>query len=465
MSGCSCFSCSDAHGFDQLFDHGPNVADDRHVGAANLAELGGIDVDVNDLRVRRERRDLAGDAIVEARSQGDQQIGLLHRRDGGVVAVHARHAEAQRVLVGDAAASHQRRDDRNAGHFGEFAQLTRRARLEDAAARVDHRLPRRLDQTRRILDLLRVTLHVRLVAGQVDLLGPVPVHRRVRDVLRQVDEHRTGPSRRRDVERFPHDPRDVLRVADQPVVLRDGHRDADGVGLLERVGADHGVGNLSGDDDDRHRVHVRVAQRRDDDHPEIVPSLVDRIKQTLVALKMPRAIEILDFILRRLEHGEINAIEAIDTLLAEELTLRENRRIKIALVMARLSSIKTLAGFDFSFQPSLDKNRIMALAELEFIDRSEVVHFLGPPGTGKSHLSLALASKPSRPAAVSTSRHSVISSARSPRPSARAPFATRSGSFAASRCLSSTKSVTCPSLPAAAICSSSSSMHDTKKAP
>ena len=103
-------------------------------------------------------------------------------------------------------------------------------------------------------------------------------------------------------------------------------------------------------------------------HPQIVPSLVDRIKQTLVALKMPRAIEIVDVILRRLEHGEMTAIEAIDTLLAEELTLRENRRVKIALMMARLSSIKTLAGFDFSFQPSLDKNRIMALAELEFID-------------------------------------------------------------------------------------------------
>ena len=54
------------------------------------------------------------------------------------------------------------------------------------------------------------------------------------------------------------------------------------------------------------------------------------------------------------------------------------------------SSIKAPAGFDFSFQSSLDKNRIMALAALEFIDRSEVVHFLGPPGTGKSHLSLAL---------------------------------------------------------------------------
>ena len=94
--------------------------------------------------------------------------------------------------------------------------------------------------------------------------------------------------------------------------------------------------------------------------------------------------------MRRLERGEMTAIEAIDALLVEELTLRENRRIKIALMMARLSTIKTLAGFDFSFQPSLDKNRIMALAELAFINRSEVVHFLGPPGTGKSHLALAL---------------------------------------------------------------------------
>ena len=123
---------------------------------------------------------------------------------------------------------------------------------------------------------------------------------------------------------------------------------------------------------------------------EIVPPLVDRIKQTMVALKMPRAIEILDATVRRLERGETTALEAIDALLAEEFTLRENRRVKTALVMARLSTIKTLAGFDFSFQPSLDKNRIMALAELKFIDRAEALHLVGPPGTGKSHLSVAL---------------------------------------------------------------------------
>ena len=125
-------------------------------------------------------------------------------------------------------------------------------------------------------------------------------------------------------------------------------------------------------------------------HAEIVPSVVDRIKRSLVGLKMPRAIEILDATVRRIERGEMNALEAIDALLAEELTLRENRRVKMALVMARLSAIKTLAGFDFSFQPSLDRNRIMALAELQFIDRAEALHLIGPPGTGKSHLSLAL---------------------------------------------------------------------------
>ena len=125
-------------------------------------------------------------------------------------------------------------------------------------------------------------------------------------------------------------------------------------------------------------------------HAEIVPPLVERIKRTLVGLRMPRALEIVDATVHRIERGEVTPLEAIDALLAEELTLRENRRVRTALVMARLSTIKTLAGFDFAFQPSLDKNRIMALAELTFIERCEVVHFLGPPGTGKSHLSVAL---------------------------------------------------------------------------
>ena len=80
---------------------------------------------------------------------------------------------------------------------------------------------------------------------------------------------------------------------------------------------------------------------------------------------MPRALEVLDRTVRQLERGEVSPLDAIDTLLAEELTVRESRRIKTALVMARLTAVKTLAGFDFSFQPSLDRNRVLTLAQLD----------------------------------------------------------------------------------------------------
>lgn len=117
---------------------------------------------------------------------------------------------------------------------------------------------------------------------------------------------------------------------------------------------------------------------------------LDRIQDALVGLKMPRALEALDHILQRLERGEVTAIEAIDALLSEEYATRETRRIDIALRTSKLLPVKTLESFDFSFQPSLDRQRIAALAQLDFVRRAEVVHFLGPPGTGKSHLATAL---------------------------------------------------------------------------
>ena len=77
---------------------------------------------------------------------------------------------------------------------------------------------------------------------------------------------RTGPGRpgRGHVERLGQRARDLRRVGDEVVVLRDGHRDAPDVGLLEGVGADRLARHLAGDRDDGHRVHVGVGQRRDE---------------------------------------------------------------------------------------------------------------------------------------------------------------------------------------------------------
>jgi hypothetical protein len=68
---------------------------------------------------------------------------------------------------------------------------------------------------------------------------------------------------------------------------------------------------------------------------EIVPSVLDRIRKTLVGLKMPRALEVLDQTVRQLERGEASALEVIDTLFAEELTLRENRRVNTRSAASR----------------------------------------------------------------------------------------------------------------------------------
>lgn len=119
-------------------------------------------------------------------------------------------------------------------------------------------------------------------------------------------------------------------------------------------------------------------------------SHLENIRSHLVSMKMARALEVLDATVEQLEQSKITPLEAIEMLLSEEREMRENRRIKMQLNTSRLTQVKTLESFDFSFQPSLDRNQILTLAQLGFIERNEVIHFLGPPGTGKSHLAIAL---------------------------------------------------------------------------
>lgn len=119
-------------------------------------------------------------------------------------------------------------------------------------------------------------------------------------------------------------------------------------------------------------------------------STLEAVKQHLVHLKMAAALEVLDNVLDQVERQQLSTLQALDCLLGEEYTRRETRRIRAQLMTSRLTQVKTLESFDFSFQPSLDRNRILTLAELSFIERRQSVHLLGPPGVGKSHLAIAL---------------------------------------------------------------------------
>jgi DNA replication protein DnaC len=79
--------------------------------------------------------------------------------------------------------------------------------------------------------------------------------------------------------------------------------------------------------------------------------------------------------------------------LASELEGRQQKAIARRLKAARIPSKKTVDGFDFTFQPTLSERRLRELADLSFVRTCTNVIFLGPPGTGKTHLSLALADR------------------------------------------------------------------------
>jgi DNA replication protein DnaC len=77
-------------------------------------------------------------------------------------------------------------------------------------------------------------------------------------------------------------------------------------------------------------------------------------------------------------------------LCEREIARKDHRRIEMALKLAHFPAVKELAGFDFEAQPSIDPKQIRDLAASRWIANGENVLLLGPPGVGKTHLSIAL---------------------------------------------------------------------------
>ena len=104
------------------------VADQADVHLDVLADLRRVDVDVDLLGVRRVGLEVAGDAVVEAHAEREQQVGFLDRGVDPRLAVHAHHAEVERVRRRDAAEAEQRHRDRDLGPLGEVPDDVRGAR-------------------------------------------------------------------------------------------------------------------------------------------------------------------------------------------------------------------------------------------------------------------------------------------------------------------------------------------------
>jgi DNA replication protein DnaC len=119
----------------------------------------------------------------------------------------------------------------------------------------------------------------------------------------------------------------------------------------------------------------------------------DRLGENLSRLKLIRVIEVLETVVTTAQQEKSSYLSFLDHLLEEEVAAKEQRRIQTAMKTAGLPAAKTIEEYDFSFHPQLNKQEVMALFDLDFIRHHENVFFLGPPGVGKTHLAIALATK------------------------------------------------------------------------
>ena len=250
---------------DQRIERAPGIADDREVDGDDLVDRASVDVDVDLFGIGRESVEAAGDAVVEARADCDDQVGAVHRHVRFIGAVHAEHAEPLVIVRRESTEPHQRRGDWRAGERDQLAQ--RRAGVgagvDHPAAGVEDRALGGGDHRGGLGDRGGVGIDLRAIAFMVDPVGDRIGAGRDLDILRNVDHDRAGTAMGRDIKGLVQDRAEAVGVHHQIIMLGAVARDADGVAFLERVGADQRRRNLPGQHDHRDRVEQRVGDAGD----------------------------------------------------------------------------------------------------------------------------------------------------------------------------------------------------------
>jgi DNA replication protein DnaC len=118
---------------------------------------------------------------------------------------------------------------------------------------------------------------------------------------------------------------------------------------------------------------------------------IESLQATLNGLGFKAVEARLENLLEQASKKEPSYADFLQDLLSCEVEARRSRYLRARLQLAHLPFIKTFDQFDFSFQPSIDERQIRELRSLRFIHEASNVILLGPPGVGKTHLSVALA--------------------------------------------------------------------------
>lgn len=116
----------------------------------------------------------------------------------------------------------------------------------------------------------------------------------------------------------------------------------------------------------------------------------DSLRSTLTKLRLSGLSQSLEVRIQEATGNHLGHAEFLELVLQDELMVRGDRQIARRVKAAGFREHKTLEDFDFAFNTTINKKVIFDLAACRFIREPRDVLFLGPPGTGKSHLCQAL---------------------------------------------------------------------------
>lgn len=120
---------------------------------------------------------------------------------------------------------------------------------------------------------------------------------------------------------------------------------------------------------------------------------LERLHEHMARLRLFKSRDRLEALLQQATTDELPYADFLEQVLAEEVASKTAKNITMRTSLAKFPFVKGLESFDFGYQPSVDKKQMNTLALCHFIEHGENIVILGPPGVGKTHLSVGLGLK------------------------------------------------------------------------